>query len=979
MAFPDGGSRRDSSLAPPEARTAPPVKLVTQSSHGVSHMLLSPPARALPAITAVVAAPAATVTAAPTALNSVAAERYRAKLEECAALHREIGELMQTNETVEQRLASSQAEAALLRHAVHRLESVLQLRNEELVVMRESRRQQYVSTGEAATAESRLMLQPPASSLTAPGGGTVAAAAAAVAASRDPAAAVADQSVLLEYINVSCYLGCPTHPQLIQSFFAATTGEEALVATEPPLTYAQGAVLHRLLARPPTGAGVAAAAAAASELFAFRGWAAEHLCTLSIAFEDTYAGISVIADVLMHSVPSLVNLELRRVNSDAAVVKLADALIGATQVRALSLPELAVADEGLQALWRLLRTRASMRMPDVSVAPHGAGAATVEVRTLDLSACLLHDGITLAQLYCPTAEVLLLPPTDRLTDSLLADVLQRCSRLHTLDLSGCVRLTDACVDSINTAAPQLRVLALEHCPHIHRLRLDHVEVLLSSLVHVHVLESDSLRVLPLPVQQRTVLLSLAAPSLTHISLHGLLVDAELLRRLDGRVRLTSLTFSECTFAGDDVLTRLLAPQTDLVQLRLYHCKGLSGACWTAAGSTTAGGGGGPLTFSALTALELVNMRTLTDAALLALVQACPALQQLNLHGAGWTHLTDISIRRLDQLADLRVLNLLALNPDLVTAPVVTAVARRLPQLQRLYHETAFTAGAAVSAGEPGATEHASVPASVSVERSDAEARWRAALRDYPLRLLRLQHHSALPLWTDGAAAANAAVAVTHTSAGEAAAAAESKFNEPSKLFPAMASRTMAAAVAASAAAATTTTLAPMPHTAFAPHEMSIGAASTRRDTRSAAAAAAAAAAAPASPPPLSAGSGEPQAADSPLLSQTAAQQRQQPHLRERRLSSSCSSSSSSDRGASPTRDGGVEAAASRGTKRSLVQCANAAAAVAPVAPPFQRRSTARSTGAARPSVSAAVAAAAAAAQARAVDDVEEPSVGPWEE
>ncbi|CBZ24209.1 putative leucine-rich repeat protein [Leishmania mexicana MHOM/GT/2001/U1103] len=939
---------------------------------------------------------AATVTAA--TLPSIPLDRYLAKLEECAELHRQLEELAHTKEAVEQRLASCQAEAVQLRQTVHRLECVLQLRNEELVLLHDYRRQRGGGGGDGAPASMRVILpaaEPVAQALDRAHGG----------ADRQfthaaEGAAAADQGVILEYIRTSCYVGCPTHPQLIQSFFAASSGE-ALVATEPPLTYAQGSVLHRLLTQTPITWG-AAATPAVAELSAFRTWACEHLRTFSVRFEDAYAGVSILSDALLHSLPSLAQLEVWGVGSDAALTKLTDALVGATQVRELSLPELVVDDEGLQALWRLLQIRGSMHAPCTAAVPaetSSIDSLALELCTLDLSACHIKDPLTLAHLHCPSVAVLLLPPTDCMTDSLLAKLLQRCPRLHTLDLSGCARLTDACVEFFNSAAPQLRVLALEHCPHVHRLQLDHVEVLLSSLAHVHALMSRSLRVLPLPVQQRAVLASLVAPRLSQISLHGLPVDEEVLRRLNGRsgevdgcgegVRLTSVTFSECTFVSDDVFAGFLRSQTDLQKLSLVHCKGLSNACWMAKR-------GLPI-FAALHTLELVNLRTLTDEALRELTQACPTLQQLNLHGAGWSHLTDISIRQLDQLSELRVLNLLALNPDLVTAPVVTALVQRLPQLQRLYHETAITLAGhseSVESGDKGALHpvsavditSASVSSSVIVERNDAEARWRAALRDYPLRMLRLQHHSALVLWTDrvrtaGSCASREDVAqatseslLTATTVnggddGSGIQVAEAAAVGPSKLFPAMAARTMAAAIAASAASTLTlpSLKVPAPPHEVAPGEVRLGVAEGVPHASRCLGA---------SPhheatllPPMGRSTPEePAHMDADECDEAS------PVHEQHQLNSPLSySSSGSSTYTQPSTQEGSHESAGHISKRSLVQCANAAASAAFQS--YQHRPVRMSPGSSRPSATTA----APAPHACSVEDVAEAFMGPWEE
>lgn len=1061
MASSEGDASRNGGPAPHAdfSRTAPvtarvPLKAATRTTgmYASRRTEAASTAAAVPASSSSPSPPplAASVNETATGAASWAApsgiplERYRVKLEECAELHRQLSEQAQARETLEQRLAACRDEAAQLRQAVHRLESVVQLRNEELVLLRSDRRRHGGSgsgapVADAAGAELRLSPTPSLAAAYGRRGHESAApvAAATAAALASPSAAAADQAVMLEYVSASCYLGCPTHPQLIECFFAATSGQ-ALVATEPPLTFAQSSVLHRLLAH--TNRARDNTAAPVPEPFAFRTWAARHLRTLSVSFEDAYAGADVLADVVLHSLPALTHLEVRGVNSDAALTKLTDALMGATQVQALSLPELAVGDEGLQALWRLMRTRGDV--------------VGLELATLDLSACQVKDALTLTQLYAPSAEVLLLPPTERLTDSVLADLLQRCPRLHTLDVSGCVRLTDACVPHFDSAAPQLRVLALEHCPHIHRVVLDHVEVLLSSLAHVHALSSRSLRVLPLPVQQRAVLTSMVVPQLTQLALHGLLVDGEVLRRLDGRegmpalpeagdgrdgavttmVQLMGLTFSECTFADDAVLGRLLAAQSTLQQLRLYHCKGLSGACWT----TALQGDGASL--AAMHTLELVNLRTLSDAALVALVQACPALEHLNLHGAGWTQLTDISIRQLDRLAELRVLNLLALNPDLVTAPVVTAVARRLPQLHRLYHETAITsascgsdassdtAGSGNGSAEP-AHAASCVPRTVVVERSDAEGRWRAALRDYPLRLLRLQHHSALTLWTDhragappsqhqqppadapftpsheggaegddgrrvetgerGTPARGAALSVAYgedpTGGSGVGGGSAASTVEPSKLFPAMAARTMAASAATAmrlppmagsggTGGSRPVSSLPLPQPPLPPYRSNHHPAGAGADAGPGESGGTVIASA-------SAGTDGRGDGASPSLAsptRTTAATFSVAHPPAPPFPGDVpSSGSSSDEDEPP-------AAESLGytARRPLVQCANAAAAVG--GPSYQRGVPRRSAGgvsrgSTRPSVTAAVAAAAAAAQARAAEEAPEPSVGPWEE
>lgn len=698
----------------------------------------------------------------------ISTARYLSKLEECAALHEKLSAVSAQLRSADHRYENQKKEEALLRHTVEQLQDVLVMRTAELSHaydhIRELQRHTGggcgSSTGSAvqdslgwygssrpsvterfstATPAVSFSLSPPLPPLreaprrlTATTGASATAAAASTSAPSKITGpySTASPQVLLDYVCASCHYGCPTHPQLVEGLYHAAP---ALVATKPPLTYPQWTVLHRLIVQDTASS--------------FGQWARHNVQLLSVRFEDTNNGLSVIDEVL-HRLTSLRELELHAIDSNVAMQRLADAISTTLHITTLSLPELSVEDDGLEALWCLMRRRhsgtgsAAAEETEESVYPPEQHLSTATppkrlcIHTLDLNRCRISSQLTVSRLYAPGVEVLLLPPTDSVTDSSLITVLQHCTQMHTLDISGCVRLTKAVIRIMDTHE-HLRVLCMEHCPHIRTVELNRVEVLLSSLVHVTRITMPQLRALPLPLKNRSLMRHIYAPRLEHVVLEGMILDGEVMAPLLVRSttagsplppQLTSVIFSDCIFPvtdGPHALSLFFASQTHLRDLRLYRCKGIPEDVF----STLCG--------SSLVRLDVVDAGTLTDRSIGAIVTVAPALQHLVLHGAGCSGLTDVGVRRLTMLTELRSLNLLGLDQTAITGVVVAATACCLPHLQLLQHETAVVSNGRVSA-------NGVVP--LRVEREDTELRWRTALQTYPVQMLRLQQHSALSLW-----------------------------------------------------------------------------------------------------------------------------------------------------------------------------------------------------------------------------------------
>jgi len=163
---------------------------------------------------------------------------------------------------------------------------------------------------------------------------------------------------------------------------------------------------------------------------------------------------------------------------------------------------------------------------DVALPPPSSQWRRLEIPILDLSHCQIDDPMTVKKICCPGVQVLFLAGlANAVTDTALHCVLKSgCPTLHTMDLSGCTRLTSEGLQRYVNRHDHVLVLRVEHCPQIHTLHLDHVQVLYSPLNYIRSLRMPSLRRLPIPVESRAVLRDFCVPELEEISFHRIMID-----------------------------------------------------------------------------------------------------------------------------------------------------------------------------------------------------------------------------------------------------------------------------------------------------------------------------------------------------------------------------------------------------------------------------------------------------------------------
>lgn len=397
--------------------------------------------------------------------------------------------------------------------------------------------------------------------------------------------------VLLEYLSRSFDRNSAPHVEALRSLYR---GDGSVSMVTPPIAFTQMEVWSQLLHTPtPSLLGL---------------WAVSHLRSLRVRFEDPAVGIPLLASMLQRLLV-LEELEVFHVNTTAAVERLAEVLTVNTSLRVLSLPQLAVKDEALMVLWKLLQQRAALadqyelqqkqqqqdeeddavalvtggrrikpsqdeegsessvvgatapagrrvtagsqgtcsdtpRSPNITTGSSSVGGASsgshsrrtlepvqrLRIPTLDLSRCLIEDSMTMKQIFCPGVEVLLLSGLDAaITDTSLHAILRACCpALHTLDISGCTKVTTDAMAYLNRHE-HVVVLRAQNCPQIKRFCLSHVELLFSSLNFAVELRMPRLKRLPIPIENASILRSFEAPLLQEVAFHGIQVHAETLQ------------------------------------------------------------------------------------------------------------------------------------------------------------------------------------------------------------------------------------------------------------------------------------------------------------------------------------------------------------------------------------------------------------------------------------------------------------------
>lgn len=755
--------------------------------------------------------------------------RHMAKLEECAKLHRDLHDAHESFRILQQHSEGQQREYEYVLREAQRAQDVLAVVSGEM-----HGHQERVRSLERENLQLRSELQAlrqgkavfAARSMTMGGGNRVCMAAAThhpvmdavfpgmptatgytlgstVGASPDEEATAFARRLMTEYAVASFQSSCEPSISILHSLYR---NDGRLIAAENAIVDAQLVVLQKLLEEPTS---------------LWRGWAATQLNTLSIRFAYQESGIALLSGMLP-ALPSLRALEIFGINTTTAVRRLCEVLLSSS-ILTLSLPELRVGDEALELLWRLLSQRQSLGLvgeADVATELSRCGTATLTVKekdqkstedalrmhTLDLGCCEVLDTMTLRHLCCPGLQVLLLPGCEVMTDTVVHAILRACPTLYTLDISGCTTLTTACTAFFNQLAPQLAVLRVENCPGIRSLHLEYVEVLFSSLANVTALCMPSLKRLPVPISNRSVLMhAFEAPQLEELTCRSMMIDSavlcpalmvhvpsgrpyqciapvsveELVADEEERSvavestavtsdsadaslppiaappQLLFLAFENCAFEdAPATLGPLLRQQRSLQKLSLHNCQGVRDEVLC----------GLP---PSLLALDLGHTASLTDAGVAEVVLHTPHLKQLSLKGAG-AALTNNGIHKLRGLSELQELNLLQLDSFRVTPAAVSAVAASLPQLTMVRHETAVVVSGGASAPGRGGSSL------LQVARSDDETDWLAEMAACPRDLLRLRHTAALTLWKERTLPKPSTLtpmATARTAAADAAAAA----------------------------------------------------------------------------------------------------------------------------------------------------------------------------------------------------------------
>nr|CCC95812.1 unnamed protein product [Trypanosoma congolense IL3000] len=537
-------------------------------------------------------------------------ERYRAKLEECAALHAKLDEMATAQSVTQEQLYAARGECDALRNEILRLRDmlatatgelsihqrqVLHLERENLVLRTESRKQQM----EGATAGDQTDLS--TQSIQAPSYGshmqTIASGPAWTptppqqhgisgnlrSSRRLTRMSTSNAPDAVELYVKECFRSnVIPHMELLQSLYEG----RQLAGVEPPLTYVQLKALQKVImdskwvsGEPVQPTGTRPSGRLCGQRCNRLGDTAsngmrwfEKLDTMTFRCENWRSSITLVVE-LIRSLPHTRNVELFNISDESVMRQLAETLAMEHHVDVLSLPELALNDEGLVTLFTLILRRDQLAtsnatgkkqeqstgipVVDPGVVPvtrnimgdsmlsqmktaaaDGDGVPPPTLKRggasngsmfgmycLDLGRCILSNPTYVFKSFrCPALEVLVLPSSREMRDIHVRNILEACPRLHTLDISGNTALSTACVKYI-AEHRSLKVLRMENCPGIGCLDITNVEVLFASLLYVISLHAPGLRRLPVPISHSRVLFDFKAPNLREITLKGIIVDA----------------------------------------------------------------------------------------------------------------------------------------------------------------------------------------------------------------------------------------------------------------------------------------------------------------------------------------------------------------------------------------------------------------------------------------------------------------------
>ena len=354
------------------------------------------------------------------------------------------------------------------------------------------------------------------------------------------------------------------------------------------------------------------------------------------------------------------------------------------------------------------------------------------LRRLSLAGCINipAEGIEQIANFCPQLEHLDVERCRRFEGTTMRHVAARCPRLQSLNATGCPRITDDAVLEICRRCPSLTSLELGECALLTDIALSELPVSLVRLdlssctnltdrsvamiagrcKHIHTLRlagrtisDDGVRYLANMCHESLVSLELVGCNISDAAVQLLAVKCQRLHTL--RIPLCK-RISAAAFGGaarvaatppatpEQELARAVAVASSIAAspstaapadapMALEHSLSTSAAASsTSASSLATAPTAAPIRFAALRVLDLQRCLELNDDALMAVIQACPRLNELDLSSC-----EEISDRTVVALAEtygpmLRCLNLSKCAQ--VTDVGISALARHCHRLRKLW-------------------------------------------------------------------------------------------------------------------------------------------------------------------------------------------------------------------------------------------------------------------------------------------------------
>lgn len=291
------------------------------------------------------------------------------------------------------------------------------------------------------------------------------------------------------------------------------------------------------------------------------------------------------------------------------------------------------------------------------------------LKTISLQSCLniSSDGVIILARFCGNSlSSINLSGCISLTDKAIEEISKFCNSLVHIDLTGCIHITPKAISKLSSC-PLLESLSLKNCKQI----TDPViESLGNQLQQLDLTDCDQITDLGI-----VSIISKSGPNVKSLKISGRKITDLCLNQVAGSCHhLEHLELHDCEYVSDESVKNITQSCTQLSSLKLPNCKNLTPAAFLNNNSTHQS------SLQNLICLDLSDCTNVTDIALDYILKSCPSLQIINLSSCeeitdaglirlvnSCIHLIDLNLTRCKKLTDLSI----------------CTIAQKLPKIQNL--------------------------------------------------------------------------------------------------------------------------------------------------------------------------------------------------------------------------------------------------------------------------------------------------------